>query len=137
MWQRLKGGTSSALCLFSIHSTKIAIDSALWHEGRGYLEFFNSQTDGYVCTREKRTRGETTEQCCACRPFSFSIAHRMPKAKWRNRVTFHTQLEGKRSHPDHRERLPLFVAVRLSVYNNPCCLTVHPPLSSITNNFKQ
>ena len=98
-------------------STKIAIDSALWHEGRGYLEFINSQTDGYVCTREKRTRGET------CRPFSFSIAHRMPKAKWRNRVTFHTQLEGKRSHPDHRERLPLFVAVRLSVYNNPY---VHP-----------
>ena len=32
-------------------TTKIAIDSALWHEGRGYLEFFNSQADGYVCTR--------------------------------------------------------------------------------------
>ena len=42
-------------------STKIAIDSALWHEGRGYLEFFNSQTDRYVCTREKLTRGETTK----------------------------------------------------------------------------
>ena len=50
VWQRLKGGTSSALCSVST-STKIAIDSALWHEGRGYLEFFNSQTDGYVCTR--------------------------------------------------------------------------------------
>ena len=47
-------------------STKIAIDSALWHEGRGYLEFFNSQTDGYVCTRcmrmgEKLHNGETTK----------------------------------------------------------------------------
>ena len=50
MWQRLKGGTSSALCSVPT-STKIAMDSALWHEGRGYFEFFNSQTDGYVCTR--------------------------------------------------------------------------------------
>ena len=60
-------------------------------------------------------RNDQNNAVRACRPFSFSIAHRMPKAKWRNTVTFHTQLEGKRSHPDHRERLPLFVAVRLLV----------------------
>ena len=43
-------------------STSTKIDSALWHEGRGYLEFFfNSQTDEYVCTWEKLTRGETTK----------------------------------------------------------------------------
>ena len=86
------------LCSVST-STKIAIDSALWHEGRGYLEFFNShaESDGWiVCTRcmrmgeklhkLKEDRRETQNQLreLACRPFSFSIAHRMPKAKWRN-----------------------------------------------------
>ena len=33
-------------------STKIAIDSALWHKVAAISSFFNSQTDGYVCTRE-------------------------------------------------------------------------------------
>ena len=65
-------------------------------------QIINAQTatgesDGWiVCTRcmrmgeklhkLKEDRRETQNQLreLACRPFSFSIAHRMPKAKWRN-----------------------------------------------------
>ena len=42
-------------------STKIAIDSALWHEGRGYLEFFYF-ADGWICMYAGETDKERNDQ---------------------------------------------------------------------------